>query len=106
MATKPRLATVNTKPRLGLVEVTHGQTTQSRMAQLLWGAAGCGKSTFAATGPGDKLWLSLGDNEHVSVNHRQDVYVADYSSVSIDELFTQAQNDNPFGLDQYLSEKQ
>lgn len=99
------LPKVELKTTLGSIEVTQGNVTQSRAAMLIWGAAGCGKSTLAATGPGDKLWVSLGDNEHVSVAHRSDVYVADFSGMNVDDLFIQAQNDNPFGLDQYLRAK-
>lgn len=88
----------------GGINVTKGAELQTRMAILLWGAATCGKTTFAATAPGDKLWLSFGDNEHVSVAGRDDVFVADVSGMRWDDLFKHAQSDNPFGLDQYLSE--
>lgn len=103
---KKVLPKVDMRARLGPIEVTQGNITQTRMAGLLWGAAGCGKTTFAATGPGDKLWISFGDNEHVSVAHRKDVYIADCSGLNVDDLFMQAQNDNPFGLDQMLSTQQ
>lgn len=92
--------------QLGPLSVTTGQDTPSRMAILLWGPATCGKTTFAATSPGEKLWLSFGDNEHVSVQHRKDVLITKPYELSIDELFKHAQSDNPFGLDQYLSENQ
>lgn len=102
MKTLPK---VSMKTTLGPIEVTQGHITQSRMAALVWGSAGCGKTTLAATSPGSKLWLSLGDNEHISVAHRKDVYVADFSGMNVDELFTQAQSENPFGLDQFLRAK-
>lgn len=89
---------------LGPVEVTNQATTPKRMVILLWSPAGTGKTTFAATAPGDKLWLSFGDQEHVTVSHRKDVYVANWSAIGFDDLFKYGQNDNPFGLDQYLSE--
>lgn len=91
---------------LGQIPVTQGADTGSRMALLLWGPATCGKTTFAATAPGNKLWLSFGDNEHVSVMHRKDVFVANVSDLSVDDLFKQAQSDNPFGLDTYLAENE
>lgn len=90
--------------RLGPVEVTSQATTPKRMVILLWSPAGTGKTTFAATAPGDKLWMSFGDQEHVAVAHRKDVYVADLSGMGYDDLFKHAQTDNPFGLDAYLSE--
>lgn len=88
---------------LGPVEITQNAQTPKRMVILLWSPAGTGKTTFAATAPGVKLWLSFGDQEHVSVAHRKDVMVADLSGMSYEELFKHAQTDNPFGLDQVLS---
>lgn len=89
---------------LGPVPVVGGTEIPSRMAVFLWGPATCGKSTFAATAPGDKLWLSFGDNEHASVSNRPDVRVADVSQLSHSELFKHAKSENPFGLDSYLTE--
>jgi len=94
------------KLQLGPVSVTSGAEAPSRMAILLWGPATCGKTTFAATAPGDKLWLSFGDQEHVSVMHRKDVLVANLSEMSVSDLFKHAQSDNPFGLDTFLSENE
>lgn len=95
--------TKQSKLMLGPIEVTTGKEIPKRMAILLWGAATCGKTTLAATAPGDKLWLSLGDQEHVSIAHRADVHVTDLSTIPTAELFKHAQNDNPFGLDEFLS---
>jgi hypothetical protein len=89
---------------LGNIPVTQGDEIPSRIAMLLWGPAGCGKTTLAATAPGEKLWLSFGDQEHVSVMKRPDVHVAQLYDLSTEELFRQGQNDNPFGLDKLLSE--
>jgi len=89
--------------KVGPVEVTSQEDAPKRMAVLLWGNAGCGKTTLSATAPGKKLWLSFGDQEHVSVSDRKDVLVANLSELGYDELFKHAQNDNPFGLDQILA---
>lgn len=91
-------------PALAGIPVSQGTDTGARMAILLWGPATAGKTTFAATAPGDKLWISFGDNEHVSVMHRDDVFVANVSDQSLEDLFKQAQSDNPFGLDTYLAQ--
>jgi len=88
---------------VGPAEATSGAEAAKRMAILLWGAAACGKTTFAATAPGVKLWLSFGDQEHVSIADRSDVIIANLSAYSIDELFKHALNENPFGLDQTLA---
>lgn len=92
--------------KLGPIEATTGIETPSRIALLLWGAATCGKTTFAATAPGVKLWISFGDNEHVPISNRDDVIVADVSSLGYADLFKHAQNDNPFGLDTILAENE
>jgi hypothetical protein len=92
--------------RLGPVEITRQADTPKRMAILLWGPAGVGKTTLAATAPGEKLWLSFGDQEHASVGHRKDVLVANWADMGYEELFKYCQNDNPFGLDQLLSENE
>lgn len=90
--------------QIGSISIETGTSTVDRMAILLWGPATAGKTTFAATAPGKKLWLSFGDNEHVSVASRADVLVAPIYKLDRHELFKHAQNDNPFGLDRILSE--
>lgn len=90
--------------KVGPVTVQSGREIAKRMAIMLWGAAASGKTSFAATAPGDKLWLSFGDQEHVSVAHRSDVHVANLSGLSAEELFKHALSDNPFGMDQILAE--
>jgi len=86
------------------LEITEQDDVPLRMVLLLWGAAGTGKTTFAGTAPGGKLWLSLGDQEHVSVMQRRDVKVMPLYKLSHMELLKHGQNDNPFGLDQILGE--
>lgn len=91
--------------RLGPVAVHSGDKSPARAAILIWGPAGAGKTTFAATAPGTKLWCSFGDNEATPVSGRKDVLIADMSGLDYDELFKHAQSDNPFGLDKILSER-
>lgn len=91
---------------LGPVSMVSGGNVLSRMSILIWGLAGVGKTTYAATAPGKKLWLSFGDSEHLPIVHRKDTIVADFSGVGIEELFKHAQSENPFGLDQVLSDHQ
>lgn len=90
---------------LGGLEVTNSKELDRRVALLLWGPAGCGKTTFAATAPDDKLWLSVGDNEYVSVSHRDDVFNLPLYEHDTARLFREMQDaDNPLGLDKYLAE--
>lgn len=102
---------VKPKPKIkgvlgGGVVPQPGSKDTTRMALMLWGPSGVGKTTWAATAPGVKLWLSLGDQEHVSVQHREDVIVAQYSHMGFEDLFKHAQNDNPFGLDGFLADNE
>jgi AAA domain len=83
-------------------KVTKGTETKSRLSLLLWGPQGGGKTTFAATAPGDKLWISFGDNEHVSVQGRKDVWIMDMADATSDDVFKHGVGSNPFGLDSYL----
>jgi len=92
--------------QLGPVVAEPASDLSTRMAILLWGLATVGKSTFAATAPGHKLWLSFGDNEHVSIAHRKDVTVAPLHGLGLEDLFRHAQNDDPFGLDKALAENE
>lgn len=61
------------------VGVQKGADAQHRLSMLLWGQAGCGKTTLAATAPGTKLWINFDDNGTASIASRDDVLVADFS---------------------------
>jgi len=83
--------------------VVSAQEVQTRIALLLWGESSCGKTTYAATAPGVKLWLNLDPEGKNSIIHRSDVLVLELDGLHIDELFNKLQNDNPLELDQFLS---
>lgn len=84
--------------------VENGPAVPERMAVFLWGPAGDGKTTWAATMPGKKLWLSFGDNEHVPVANRKDVDVVRLYDMGYADVFKHGVGDNPFGLGSYLAE--
>lgn len=86
----------------GPFEITTDDTTSRRMTILLWGPAGDGKTTWASTAPGVKLWLSFGDNEHQTVLDRKDVKVMHLYKHSFEEVLKHGRSDSPFGLDQIL----
>lgn len=92
--------------KLGPIVAKRGDQSPARAAILLWGPAGAGKTTFAATAPGRKLVLAFGDNEATPIAKRSDVMIADMSVLGFDELFNHAKNDNPFGLDQVLHDNE
>lgn len=84
--------------------IKKGIETAPRLALLLWGQSGVGKTTWAATAPGDKLWVSFGDQEHGPVVHRSDVSVMDCSMYRPEEIFLRVKESDPFGLDAYLAQ--
>lgn len=85
--------------------ITKQGETAKRLTILLWGQAGCGKTTYAATAPGGKLWLSLGDNEHASVEDRDDVEVMHLYRYDGTDVLESGRTANPFNLDKILDEK-
>jgi hypothetical protein len=54
--------------KLGTYEVKPVSEQVTRLAMLLWGVAGCGKTTLAATAPGKKLWLLFDDGGTDSIS--------------------------------------
>jgi len=58
----------------------------SRMTMILWGDAGCGKTTLAATAPGRKLFIMLdpdGDMSIRGINDWDRMYLANHHSADI-----------------------
>lgn len=92
--------------RVTLFPTKKGADGSARISMLMWGPSGAGKTTYAATAPGDKLWLSFDEGEHLSVVGRKegDIYYKDFSSVPYDEIFKHGTGTNPFGLDMELFE--
>lgn len=84
-------------------EVSTQDAVSRRMTILLWGPAGDGKTTFAATAPGRKFWLSFGDNEHQSVVERGDVDVMHLYKYDYSEILKHGRSSDPFGLDHILA---
>lgn len=53
--------------------------TEQRFSLLLWGLAGCGKTTLAASAPGNKLLINFDPDGPVSLGARKDIFVIDLS---------------------------
>lgn len=56
-----------TEITLGGKTVSSGDELPSRLSMLLWGQPGCGKTTFAMTMPGKKLWINFDPDGPVSI---------------------------------------
>ena len=88
---------------LGGFTLTKPAKKPQRIALLLWGDPGCGKTTLAATAPGTKLWINFDPDGTVALNNRDDVLVLDFAGErsSIIEKF---KGDNPLGLNTFFTE--
>lgn len=92
--------------RIGGVELTKPDTTQKRISLLIWGTAGCGKTTLASTAPGKKCWLLFDPNGADSLENvpeKDNISVVDLSKSNY-QIVMQGCTDNPFGLEQYLKD--
>lgn len=83
--------------KVGGVVVQKASGSVERISGLLWGPAGCGKTTLACTAPGRKLILNFDPDGPTSVAYRDDVDVVDLSDMSV-SLAAEAKKDNPFGI--------
>lgn len=87
----------------GMVGQTHSEVSQ-RLALLLWGSAGSGKTTLAATAPGKKVWLNFDPDGPASVlGNRDDIIVFDFS-VREDAVVQRFKEPDPFGIDRFLAD--
>lgn len=73
-----------------------------RIAGLLWGSAGAGKTTLAATAPGRKLIVNFDPDGYTSVSGFPNVDVVDFSDpgTSITEQFKKS--NDPLGLSKVI----
>jgi GTPase SAR1 family protein len=61
------------------VQIKSLAESDRRFSLLLWGLAGCGKTTLAASSPGNKLLINFDPDGPVSLGSRDDVVVCDLS---------------------------
>lgn len=74
-----------------------------RIALLLWGDAGCGKTTLASTAPGKKLWIQFDPDGVLSLAGRDDILVLDLSGDK-HTVVNELKKDDPFQLEKMLKE--
>jgi hypothetical protein len=89
--------------KLGTRVVTSPSADNLRIAMLLWGSAGCGKTTLAATAPGTKLWINFDPDGMLSLIDRDDVLSLDLSGET-HTITERMRDDNPFQIEQTLKE--
>lgn len=83
--------------KLGNFTLATPQSKAKRISLLLWGKSGVGKTTFAGSAPGPKLWINFDPDGADSLAHLDDVLVLDLSgqAVSVVEKF---KDDDPFRI--------
>lgn len=76
-------------------KIKQAEQTVSRLALLIWGVAGCGKTTLAATAPGKKLWILFDDgglDSVVGLKHTAPEASALYNDILVLDLSTERNN--------------
>lgn len=94
---------MTTEIKVAGVPIARASDANKRMSMLLWGDAGAGKTTLAATMPGKKLWYQFDPDGAASVANVDDIDVADFSK-SAASITTQFKSENnPLGLKDVLN---
>lgn len=75
-----------------------------RFSCIIWGPAGCGKTTLAATAPGLKLWVNFDPDGLLSLVGREDIIGLDLSA-SPHKIVEEFKTEDPFLLSTVLSKQ-
>lgn len=74
------------------------------LSLLLWGMAGCGKTSLASTAPGVKLWIQFDPGGALSLSGRDDILILDLSADNHIQMFEKFKQTSPYSLDAFLNE--
>ena len=93
---------MNIDLELGGIKITTPDAQKKPIAMMLWGSAGCGKTTLAATAPGRKLWINFDPRGTTSLVGRDDILVLDLSEerANVVEKF---KSEDPFQLTKFIA---
>ena len=86
------------------VPVTSPDASDMRLAMLIWGDAGCGKTTLASTAPGNKLFIMFDPDGALSLSDRADVQVLDLSDRNYRTVIGEFRKEDPFTLARFLND--
>ena len=89
---------------LGGVPLRNAGVEDARISMMLWGDAGCGKTTLAATAPGKKLFILMDPDGDLAVASRDDCEVLDLSAQPYAQVIEKFRSPDPYGLEAYLRE--
>lgn len=84
-------------------QVVVNKTNIQRVSMLLWGTPGCGKTYFANTAPGKRLFINFDPDGTSGLPASDDTLVADWS-MEPDRLVDEAKSTNPFNLEGIFKE--
>src|SRR5215472_3119349 len=87
---------------LGGVQLRPTSTVDARLSMLVWGDAGCGKTTLAATAPGHKLFVLMDPDGDVSLTTRSGCTILDLSDQKYLQIIEKFRSDDPYGIERYL----
>lgn len=87
----------------GSIPIAPAKSKAGRIALMLWGSSGSGKTTFACTAPGKKLLLMFDPDGHSSITHRDDVDVADFSVAANNIVERFKSETDPLGIAKALA---
>ena len=87
----------------GGVPITAPSAQDMQLNILLWGDSGVGKTTLAATAPGQKLLVLLDPGGDLSLADRDDVSVLNLSAEPPTRLVSQFRMADPYGLGKVLT---
>ena len=76
----------------------------ARMFLLVWGDSGCGKTTLAATAPGEKALIQFDPGGHVSLANRHDYHLLDLSASTYNVSMQEFNSADPFGMKKFIRE--
>jgi len=71
---------------------------------VLWGEAGCGKTTFANTAPGKRLLINFDPDGYQSLAKDENTILYDMSHEPNSYVVEQAKSGDPFGLKKILTD--
>lgn len=78
-----------------------------RISMFLWGEPGSGKTVFASTAPGKRLWIQFDPDGTQSINkHETDDLVIDLSQYPLTVVEEAKSNVDPFGIGTLLKENE
>jgi hypothetical protein len=99
------MTTPDTKITIGSYELKKPSAASERISGLIWGRAGAGKTTLAATAPGDLLWVNFDTDGTKALGNFDNIQELDlaHELPAIVERVS-ASDDNPFAIGNMLDE--